>query len=1088
MMHAYSPLLIAKRRRGSVFVLVVAILAVLGLLTLTLAYSTRMELQSSRNSTDAVQARLSALTNVPFVTPGNPLPVTTGGIMMDPSGSPVASTPVSETSLSNRSVNSTVSSSLANSTYSSRERKEYVALNLLIKPGALDRSNARQESAHDSLSSTGRVSTDLRAKNLSERAEEIESRAGRLTEAGENEAVIANLGSYEGGISSSVIRDESAKLNINAILPPPSGQLPSSAENIQRLADPKRAGPISVPNTEHLALLIEQVAHLKEISLERSGLDLANEIVSYRYGPDGAPGVAGLDDNGNGEGVLPASDGLDNDGDWVVDNPEEATLAIDADGLDNNLDGVVDEMGESLLRDGLDNNGDGILDNPSETMDDPAEFISDIRLAPNGDDRPFIHLADLAMVRGMTTELIDALAPYLTTFSVSQPAYVERKTTGQSSSVTGLRQLDPNSASPEQIFEMLRAQYPALPEALVGQFSVNIVDRRDADDVPTEAQLGSGGTTFRGMELTPCINEVFPYTGGFDQSEGGDDGQFVELANPYTSAIDVTGWRLEGLGTVVYLNGTIQGGGLLVFTDDYNNTLDPEPEDVPGQGSLYDIFGAVPTGGKTRLEVNSSLTLPDDAGSVRLYNKSGSLVDEFRYEGGKLAGVLKYAYQREDPRIRKALYTRDDCDYGTPLKPNQSASKVSGDERRVMELVEEFYNRPFLSPLELLLVPTNYEAPSDLQPTQSADAIADDDGSAVAEDAPEAPVVNQDPQTQGFRLPYLGQSAESRRLSSDDDEPTDETSDNFDVTIVDLFMPGLPAKRDTRMMSFLASGSLSSGDGSNPLLDPSVSRIETEWKARRDAPAALHGRININTASPLLLSALPGVGPDFAYVIATLREHWIYGASDTFSVRPTATVSADIFQTDAWKQALPPLESVRWRSLSDLISDNEAWGPETLLINRIEACYPFANMIAFNSLSYRVTTENIPPPDNSGRQPTIVRTERIVAGDRGRPETVRFRPMARPGWVEEDRDTKFGLPENGQPDLSKDLLAKADMSPLLPRYDGPAFPVSVPNIAPTSSHNPLAPRSGASRASTASSSVAPTSAPPPLDSATSPAP
>ncbi|MCL5270999.1 MAG: hypothetical protein M1457_10735, partial [bacterium] len=57
----------ARRRQGSVLILVIAILAVLALLTLALTYTTRAEMMASRNWSDNVQARMAALTGLPLL-------------------------------------------------------------------------------------------------------------------------------------------------------------------------------------------------------------------------------------------------------------------------------------------------------------------------------------------------------------------------------------------------------------------------------------------------------------------------------------------------------------------------------------------------------------------------------------------------------------------------------------------------------------------------------------------------------------------------------------------------------------------------------------------------------------------------------------------------------------------------------------------------------------------------------------------------------------------------------------------------------------------------------------------------------------
>ncbi|HXK45535.1 MAG TPA: hypothetical protein PL060_06215, partial [bacterium] len=81
---------------------------------------------------------------------------------------------------------------------------------------------------------------------------------------------------------------------------------------------------------------------------------VANDIVLFRAGQDGANGKKGIDD--------------DND---------NATVSSD----------------------GIDNDGDSIIDENDEGIDEPDEFN---HVKPFGDDRPFFVIEDVKMVRGIT--------------------------------------------------------------------------------------------------------------------------------------------------------------------------------------------------------------------------------------------------------------------------------------------------------------------------------------------------------------------------------------------------------------------------------------------------------------------------------------------------------------------------------------------------------------------------------------------------------------------------------------------------------------------------------------------------------------
>jgi hypothetical protein len=101
-------------------------------------------------------------------------------------------------------------------------------------------------------------------------------------------------------------------------------------------------------------------------------------------------------------------------------------------------------------------------------------------------------------------------------------------------------------------------------------------------------------------------------------------------------------------------------------------------------------------------------------------------------------------------------------------------------------------------------------------------------------------------------------------------------------------------------------------------------------------------------------------------------------------------IASDV-EDDAWYTALSPQAPMRWRTFSEFIRDRDLWG-EASLVERIERTYPFSRMIAFQSLSYKVTTANIPQTqaENSNRRSSVMFTERILAADRGAIETVVF--------------------------------------------------------------------------------------------------
>ncbi len=434
---------------------------------------------------------------------------------------------------------------------------------------------------------------------------------------------------------------------------------------------------------------------------------LAQAIIEYRYGPDKRPGRAGVDDNFNSirsKSARPAMDGLDNDGDGVIDNPEERWLAVLSNGWDDNGDGVVDDEGEALERNGLDDDRDGMVDEDGEGIDDPAEFVSDPRLPPNGDDRPFLRVEDLKKVPGMTDEIYQVLKDRVTVLSGSSDVVVTEamkkaataNLRGGVDDVEEVPMVAINSATVLEIETHLNRFFPQWPAGLARQFAANIVDARDADRIPTLIP-GLDGEPVLGIERTPYINEV--WSDSITLPEDGDDGQFVELFNPYDTPMDVAGWRLMTGTSVVTLQGQIAPGGFLVVTDDATGAR-PEPAGMnrPGYGSLYDIFGVVGNNSTRRVLDVIFFDIPDDAGEIRLVDAQGHLIDRFVYSGGLMDGAIR-SFQRNDPRVRVAERAAP-----TPLERNANWAPPTGMDNEDLFDRAEARDHAFASVADLLHV------------------------------------------------------------------------------------------------------------------------------------------------------------------------------------------------------------------------------------------------------------------------------------------------------------------------------------------------------------------------------------------------
>lgn len=946
-------------RRGSVYVVVVAGLSLLGLITLTLSYTARMEERAAQNWSEGIQARIAAVTGVPdFDSDSNGA--------FGQSSSETSSGSIGGASLG------TASDPRAPQLFSSSIQSD--------TSGGSARGFGSSYKTVTQLASTlsqiglGASSTDAVPSGDRAAAMELLNRVG-----GKGVDASAFLKS---GVAYHRIEDESAKFNLNAILDVEVDLTEADLDFLDAGADAELPSPIAAPSVRQFGAFIDEILASEGIENAPSGLSLARALVRFRYGPDGKPGLAGVDDNLNGDGVNVIADVAASEiGDLRMALNDPFMTPMNADGRDNDRDGEIDEPDESIETDGLDNDHDGQIDEPGEGVDEPGEFRADIRLKPVGDDRPFARLESLLQVPGFNETIVNALRPYVTVFSVSRSgSSPDALTRGRG----GLVSLDPNTATPEEMFALLRAHYPSHPEELIGQYVANIVDRRDRDNVPSELTLGTLGETYTGLEVTPYINEVCPDVATFD--EDGDDGQFVELFNPYTQDFDLTGWRLETGTSTVYLRGVLPGDGYLVITDDYDDRNDPEPEEEPGFGSLYDVFGVVATGLDRLVQEQMTFDLNNNQGTVKLYDNNDALVDSFSYTDGQFNGTPS-SFQRVDPRVR--YHVRD---IATPFDANPGYSEPAPQEEAGLALFEALQNQPFRTPLELLLVSTSFSRVGELEAS-----------------SPE------------WRFP-------STRPGS---------SRNLDIKIVDLFQPGSPAPVRVPSAEAYAWANENLVDGADQVLSQLLAILER--------PPAFFGRLNVNTASPAVLAAIPGMGSQLAARIAALRgdplilgddfpdieivgstvkdepddaagEQEAEEASDepemlgekivldeygfaqlgfgTHRVLSQAIEANKEYeaQPDAWYIARSPQSQARWDSLSEFIRDRELWG-DAALIERMERTYRFASMITFQSLAYSVKTANIPVAEggeDSGRRSSVMFTERLLAADRQSLETVVF--------------------------------------------------------------------------------------------------
>ncbi|MFN4227154.1 MAG: helix-hairpin-helix domain-containing protein [Candidatus Ratteibacteria bacterium] len=213
-------------------------------------------------------------------------------------------------------------------------------------------------------------------------------------------------------------------------------------------------------------------------------------IVNFRYGQDGKPGKIGIDDNKN-------------------------SLIV--------------------LADGIDNNGNGIIDEQNEGIDEDAEFYF---IKPYGDDRPYFSPSEIKLVPGFGEKNYEKIKNYITTFSYDRD--LNRKEE---------KRIDINNADFYELVNFFKKM--GYPEKQAIQISLNIVDFRDKDSIPTVYKYKSEYMT--GIEKVPYLNEIdavkrWEYRelviGRVFEEIGG---QFIEIFNPYPDQLDIGGWRIEGV-------------------------------------------------------------------------------------------------------------------------------------------------------------------------------------------------------------------------------------------------------------------------------------------------------------------------------------------------------------------------------------------------------------------------------------------------------------------------------------------------------------------------------------------------------------
>ncbi len=318
----------------------------------------------------------------------------------------------------------------------------------------------------------------------------------------------------------------------------------------------------------------------------------------------------------------------------------------------------------------------------------------------------FNQLEDLMDVPGMTPEVYAAIAPWLTVDSASLDIWFDPQ--GKAYARAPLNEMDAL-----QLFALLKTSYPDKDENLLRQVAVNIVDRRDADSVPTVFPDQLGSLPIIGFERGLVISEVCPDVITLDAD--GDNGEYIELFNPLDKAIDLTGytvsWAASGASQgQALLNGKLEAGAHLIVTDDLKNDLDPTPETTAGMGSFYDVFKALPLGNDRVIEI-VGMDIPNSRGTIALTDPDGNLVDYIIYDAGAFNGINR-GFEKSNLFVHTTTVV-------TPALPfRNSLSPPAGDKHKVAcwEWTLGRMDQPFISAGELLTIPQLFTPAASLEP------------------------------------------------------------------------------------------------------------------------------------------------------------------------------------------------------------------------------------------------------------------------------------------------------------------------------------------------------------------------------------
>ncbi|MCX8082948.1 MAG: helix-hairpin-helix domain-containing protein [bacterium] len=155
--------------------------------------------------------------------------------------------------------------------------------------------------------------------------------------------------------------------------------------------------------------------------------------------------------------------------------------------------------------------------------------------------RKYIIPSDVKLVDGISEEIYKKIKNHITTFSYDLNVNSE-----------GKERININKKSVVMIFNKLKEL--GYENDVASQVALNIIAYRDKSRVPPQYQIGN--KTLLGINKTPYFNEIEAVKTWSRETIGNivmlreKGGQFIEIFNPYSEPLDISGWRIKGVITL----------------------------------------------------------------------------------------------------------------------------------------------------------------------------------------------------------------------------------------------------------------------------------------------------------------------------------------------------------------------------------------------------------------------------------------------------------------------------------------------------------------------------------------------------------